>query len=276
MEGGAVLRRLLPAVAVTLGLLVPMADASVNPRRTVSQEATPAPSANPAPTVPPIRILWVGDSISACWQGELQGQPECLDRYLRPLMAAAGQPYTLRVEAVPGKSADYFLPLIDGILADYQPDLVIYALGTNSNCVPDNGAQLQQQMSALYDKALHSRLWHVKIAPVFVTYSRWPDAPAWVRDSEPVCDDAIYRAQAQYPPANQMIAGYVPLDQIPTAYLRQDGIHYSELATQTMVRMFYDGVASTYGWVPVAPLPCGLDGHRPGSPAPTYTPCPAA
>lgn len=264
------LRRAVIAAAVLAGMLLTIAAA--NPA--VGGNKTPR---DVAPSSEPLRILWVGDSISACWGISAQGQePECLDRYLRPLMAAAGQSYALRVEAAPGKSADYFLPLMDGILADYLPDLVVYALGTNSNCVPDGGAQFQQQMYALYDKALHSRLWQVKVAPVFIAYSRPGNAPAWVVNSEPVCNDAIYRAQAQYPPANQMIAGYVGTDRIPTAYLQGDGIHYSELATQTMVHLFFNGVRGTYGWAPAAPLPCGLDGHRPDyGGAGAYDLCPA-
>jgi lysophospholipase L1-like esterase len=239
------------------------------------------PSAQPSVTsgpLPPVKILLVGDSIA--WgfgtQLEADGIPEGVRPRLGQLLGAAGQPYQLEVDAVPATTAAYWLPRIDAIVAAFQPDLAIFALGTNSDCVPDNGATLQSQMTSLYNSALHSRLWHVKIEPVFISYSRPGDASPWVVASEPVCNDAIYRAQAAFPVGNAMIAGYADWSRIPSSLLVKDGIHYSPRAYQVAAELIYDGAAATYGWPPVPPS-CGLDGRRPGYPSTDgFTPCPAS
>lgn len=225
---------------------------------------------------PRLRISIIGDSIAYGWgtPAMADGNPEGLRPQLAKRLDAACQPYDLRIDAAPGSSPDFWLSRVDAINADFQPDLAVIALGTNPNCAADNGAQMQQEMYALYDSALHSRLWRVKIAPVLVTYSRSGDAPAWVTASEPVCNDGTYRAQAQYPPANQMVAGYVSWDRIPTSLLVKDGIHYSRRAYEVAADLLYSGIADTYGW-PTIPTPCGLDGRRPGyGTTDAFQPCP--
>lgn len=259
---------------LVLLLLLALAGCAHQPVRQLTRLPHPVRLAS---TGPALRIELIGDSIAWGFGTPLEpdGLPEGLRPRLGQLLDAAGQPYQLRVDAVPGTSPDYWLPRIDAIMADFLPDLVIIALGTNSNCVPDNGATMQSQMTTLYNSALHSRLWHVKIEPVFITYSRTGDAPGWVVNSEPVCNDAIYRAQAIFPPANQMISGYVAWDRIPSSLLVKDGIHYSPRAYQVAAELLYDGAAATYGW-PAVPLSCGLDGRRPGYPSTDgFTPCPA-
>jgi hypothetical protein len=139
--------------------------------------------------------------------------------------------------------------------------------------VPDNGAQMYAWMYTLYNKALQYRP-GVQILPVFITYSRPVDAAQWVVNSEPVCNDAIYRAAQPFAQWHIYVAGYVSWDRIPTSMLVQDGIHYSPRAYQVAAEQVYNGAAATYGW-PKAPDACGLDGHRPGAGANPYTLCPA-
>lgn len=225
---------------------------------------------------PRLKISIIGDSISYGWgtPAMADGNPEGLRPQVARRLDAACQPYDLRIDAAPGSSSDFWLSRVDAINASFLPDVSIIALGTNSNCVPDSGAQLQQQMTTLYNSALHSRLWQVKIAPVFISYSRSGDAAAWVINSEPVCNDAIYRAQAQFPPENKMNAGYVAWDSIPTSLLVKDGLHYSRRAYEVAADLLYNGIAGTYGWS-LVPNPCGLDGRRPGyGSTGTFEPCP--
>lgn len=267
------MRRLIPIVA-TVVLVVGVTTSSIHAASTATSSG--AAICVGVPAKPKLKISIIGDSIAYGWGSPTasDGQPQGLRPRLGQLLDAACQPYDLRVDAEPGTSPDYWIPRIDAIMAAFQPDLVIIALGTNPNCTPDNGARMQAQMDTLYSKALSSRLWYVKIEPVFVTYSRSGDAPAWVVSSEPVCNDAIYRAAQPYV-QNKMVAGYVSWDRIPTSLLVQDGIHYSNRAYQVAPELLYNAVADTYGW-PKVPDACGLDNHRPGAAAPTYTPCPAS
>jgi lysophospholipase L1-like esterase len=227
------------------------------------------PPSKAASTPAAVRILTVGDSITAAgqWQTEL-------DR----LLTATSVPHTISNLAVGGTRCDYWPPRIGALLAQYQPDLVVLACGTNDDA---NATCFGESCTGWAWRSVVEQVhtWRptspAKTLPALIQYSDPLIAPQWLLDYEPRTNDTIYGQFGKYPPA--WFAGIVDLQRVPATadFLDDGGIHPTERGYRVVGQLMYRAAAPAMGWpAPAEPAPCSLYGHRRGYPRPAYTPCP--
>ena len=231
--------------------------------------ATPA-TAEPAP----VRILVIGDSISATevWQQEL-GR----------LLDVGGVPREIHTLAAAGASCWQLAGQTPYALETYQPDLVVIECGTNDD--PSDSVYGESRTGWSFRvmvEAVHQfrPAQPIPIVPALIQYSDPNTAPRWLWESnEPRTNDVLWTNMRYYrPPTTSApwFAGIADLQRIPSnaTYLDGTGIHPTPQGHKVIGRIVYDEAAGRMGWPPAAePSPCGLNGHRPGAPAPTATPC---
>lgn len=217
---------------------------------------------------PPVRILTIGDSITAAgqWQAELGG-----------LLAVNGVAHVMVNAAVGGTRCDYWPSRIAGLLATHQPDLVTLFCGTNddvnASCYGESCTSWAWRATV---EAIHA--WRpatpARVLPAFVQYSDPLIAPQWLLDSEPVTNDRIYGQWVRYP--SSWFAGLADLQLVPATadYLDDGGVHPTERGYRVIGRLVYDAARPAMGWpASTEAAPCGLYGHRRGYPRPAYVPC---
>jgi lysophospholipase L1-like esterase len=264
MQGTGTLRRLVRAVVGTV-IAIDLAVAAA--------ALGPAGAVHAAASAPPVRILVLGDSISApeAWQGAL-GQ----------LLDAAKVPHDIHTAAVAGVPCVHWVAPLPNLVSSYKPDLVVLECGTND----DPGATTYGEPTTGW--ALRSIIETVHAArpskpiPVVVSLDQYSDpllAPGWLWDAnEPRTNDLLWSNLQRYLPPNHTgwIAGVADLQRIPATatYIDAGGIHPTAKGQQDIARLVYDAAAATMRWAgSTAPEPCDLYGHRPGYPRPTYRPC---
>jgi lysophospholipase L1-like esterase len=274
LRGSKVFRRCLVAIAVVLAM-VTAATASANagaPTPTVAQvQADPgqiAPGLHTA--LPPVRILLMGDSITAGgqWAAEL----------CRLMLQDAGRTCDIRNAAVGGVDCAYFVPRVWDLLAQHTPDVVALACGTNEDI---NAFIYGEPRTSWSWRAVTEavRAWNPAV-PMVTPFPMFADpllAPAWLVNSLPITIDRIYVEMMR------CFTCYVNVDWtvIPATAPYQDtsGFHPTPKGYKYQGRRVYDALAIKMGWPATNEPPlCDLYGHRPGGYAPwslrpPYTPC---
>jgi len=262
-----------PAVAATSGRLVALAPSPACP------DIAPATQ----PPGSPVRILAVGDSITAACQWQLE---------LSRLLTAAGVPHVITSYGVGGSRCGYWPDKIGQVLAGSQPDVMVLYCGTND----DPGEMIYGETKTgwsyryMLETAHGYRSPAPAIVPVLIGMSDWSLAPSWLLTNEAATTDNLWGQAYRYVPAYYSVQGIAAVDRMPgtEVYLDGDGcdpasstcgVHPSAKGYRTIGRLIYDAAATTAGW-PAAtsigePVLCGMAGHRRGYPRPTYTPCPS-
>lgn len=222
-----------------------------------------------AASLPPIRILTLGDSItSLCPTGGYCGP-------LGALLTATGQPYTFINRASGGTACDYTASNINSWLTTDHPDLVLLNCGTNN--VPQNQAMkdaLGTQWRTIVE-AVH--VYGAKLAVSFIGYSN-PDNISQFHANLPTyeanANDTIYVNMQYYQPYG-WFSGVADFQSMPgdLDYLLADGIHPVALGYKTMAAVWYRSLRVAMGWDDVVPSPCGMWGHRPAYGPPSFTGC---
>lgn len=230
-----------------------------------------------AAVTPPstLRVLAVGDSITCgdnCAGPGGSYRPE-----LGALAASAGTTITWSVAAVGGVACDYWVNSIAALVAAFQPDAILLNCGTN-NDGRSNIAGFENTYRTLINNMLGAST-TVRVFPSWVQYSAAPIAPAWLRESQPAINDAIYRVVLSHPQWRNRIPNIVDQQQIPEGYLDSGGVHPTSVGYRVMAANIFDRMRATYGWTDVAPHWCGQTGHRWSYGIPAYRPietgCPA-
>jgi lysophospholipase L1-like esterase len=234
-------------VALCTGLTVVSSLAAVGPR--------PA-----AATARPVVIEVVGDSITVAADVPGGWREPLADL----IQNATGSRPIIRWYAAGGWSTADAWPGFPASMAAWNPDLVLYALGTNDGWDPQ-GAQTRTSkvLGAINDMTA------ANVAVSFVAYSD----P--VRSGQPnlanlqaSVNDALYRAYqaagfwSATPPARY--AGLADFQALGGNCLDAKGVHPNAAGYQLMAALWFNAMAGKYGWSK-APLPtgCATNGHRP-------------
>lgn len=220
-----------------------------------------AACARPAADPAPLRILAVGDSITA--QCAPAGTTGWCGRLL-DLLAARGIAATVTVAATSGAACG---PLAAGLGAGLTAgvDLVVINCGTNNDTSTQAARDaLGAQWRTLVEAA---HVGGAMVLPVLIQYSD-PEVEAaagrsWLVPSEVRANDILYSNWHYYQPAG-WFAGTLDLQQIPgdRDYLA-DGVHPGPLGQYTIAALTYRALRAYYGWPDDVPQPCGMWGHRP-------------
>ncbi|HUC90075.1 MAG TPA: SGNH/GDSL hydrolase family protein [Patescibacteria group bacterium] len=249
------------SLSVRAALIVPVLLASTG---------IPAVQPKVAAAASPVRILTIGDSITAAgkWQTEF-GR----------LLTQAGVPNVIETEAVGGTRCDYWIPRIKAILDAHQPDLVVLACGTNDDVNSKTYGESSTGYALRYiTEAIHGYRPSnpIKVLPALIQYSDPLVAPDWLLSSEPQTNDTLYR-NMQYYPIGSWLAGIANFQVIPATatYLDDGGVHPTDRGYRYMGRLVYNASYAVMGWPATTEAPlCDLYGHRKGYARPTYIPCP--
>jgi lysophospholipase L1-like esterase len=236
------------------------------------------PATDPAP---PLRILAVGDSITAAGQWQIE---------LGRLLTEAGVPHVITTEALGGSRCDHWPSLLPGILAADQPNLMILYCGTND----DPAEKLYGESATAWSFRYMVETAHAagaQVLPALVGYSDGTQAPDWLWvANEPATNDTLWSQMTRYLPPNSSgwFPGIANLQLMPgtAEYIGGDtcnpatatcGVHPNDKGYKTVGRLFYDAAAPGMGWPSATsmgePPLCGMAGHRKGYPRPSYVPC---
>lgn len=231
--------------------------------------AVPGPSA--VADVPPLRILAIGDSLTATgqWQAETSR-----------LLAAAGVPHQFATVTALGSRCGYWPDKISALLVQHQPDLVIFNCGTNDDPAERMSWGESRTGWALRVVVETTRAYRptapARTLPVLVQYSDPLSSPGWLLANEAATNDALWSNESLYLTSGHL-AGIANLQPVPgTAdYTVDDGVHHTDRGYRTVGRVVYDAARAVMGWpAAIDPPLCGQYGHRPGTARPAYIPCP--
>lgn len=259
--------RLATALALLAAMVFP-----VDPDPSPPAAPSPSPSPSPSPTPSTVRILALGDSITAAGKWQLE-----LDR----LLTQAGVPHVIETEAVPGSRCGYWPPRITSVLAAHQPDLVALFCGTND----DPGETAFGESATGWSFRTVAEAVHgyrpanpAKMLPALIGYSDPLVVPDWLSAYEPRTNDTLWLNMAPYMPQG-WFAGVADFQRLPATatYLDAGGVHPLPRGYQAMGRIVYDAARAGMGWAPTAatePVLCDMYGHRKAYPRPAFTPCP--
>lgn len=274
--------RLRGVVALAVVVAVGVASAGVTPAGSAhtAQAAATCPSPTPTERV----ILTVGDSITAgvTFSG---AEGPSYRAELGRLLTEACVPHRFVVAAVSGTPCTYWPSRMAGLLATHQPDAVLLACGTNDRLDDKTQAQViawEAQYRALISGILAADP-DVLVWPAWVQYSAGHPStgcpasadpyPWWMPESEAVVNDAIFRAVTGLAAYRGRVPAVIDYQPIPVSYLDECGIHPTPGGYDVMGRLAYNTVAPRLATPPVAAVPCGLIGRRPGHPVGAWTPC---
>ena len=200
----------------------------------------------PPPPPRPLRILTLGDSITAsgAWQAELSR-----------LCAQAGVTLDIRNVAVPGTRTSYWPDKIAGLLKEHDPDIVTLFSGTNDD--PNEHIYGESATAWSFRYVVEQIRGYrpadpVRIVPALIQYSNPAVAPAWLLRNERITNDTLWTQMKYYLP-HGWFPGIPDFQQIPSTseYLDQGGIHPDALGYQTMGRIVYQSIAAGMGWPPL-------------------------
>lgn len=242
------------------------------------------PDITPATQPPgtPVRILAVGDSITAACQWQLE---------LSRLLTVAGVPHVIITYAVGGSRCNYWPDKIAAVAAAAQPDVGVLYCGTNDDPAESCYGEVCTRWAfrATIEGIRTYRSPQPAIVPVLIGMSDWSLSPAWSLAAESQTTDHLWGEMTRYMPSWYTVDGVAKVDRMPgtATYLDGDGcnpavstcgIHPNARGYRTVGRLVYDAAAVTMSW-PAAttigePVLCGMSGHRRGYPRPVYTPCP--
>jgi lysophospholipase L1-like esterase len=237
-------------------------------------------AAVPARADAPIRILTLGDSITAqCGATPPAGYCGPLGQ----LLDQAGVPHVFVSEAVSGTDCGYTASNIHTFLTRDLPspspnDVVLVECGTNN--VPGTAGSpsanaLGTQWRTIVE-AVHG--YGVRLGVSFIYYSSPNNISAFhasLPSDEANANDEIYRNLMLYPAG--WFTGVADFQALPGTrdYLLDDGMHPNSLGYQRMAQIWYRSLSATMGW-PAIPAPCGMWGARPTPPTVYVAPAPFA
>jgi hypothetical protein len=272
------------ALAVTACTSATPARAHSTPARAVHAAARPT-GPHPARRADgsPLRLLALGDSRTSGGQWPAE---------LARLTASVGVPIDVTDVAVGGTDCMYWTSRIAGLLARYDPDIVVLACGTNDSPTCSIYGESCTGWSFRYiTETVHYYRPSSPVAyiPALVQYSDPILAPGWLLANEPQNNDHLYQQYHYYQsPARTpgwwaRVADFQVIPSTAT-YLVADpypdpagfiGIHPTPRGYRYMGRIVFDAGAADGLWPPAAEEPlCDLYGHRNGYARPAYTPCP--
>ncbi len=215
-----------------------------------------------------LKILTIGDSITqpGLWQAEM----------CRLVEGYTSVDCDIRNEAVPGTGCTYWSSRIGALLVEHQPDMVVFACGTNDYTVPLANQEFLGMHFRITVEAIRTfRNPPIEIVPTLIQYSDPLVAAPWVIESEPKTNDALYTNMLYYIPAG-WFTGIIDWQSVPSSseYLDAGGIHPTQRGYRYLGRLAYDRIAPGMGW-PQNPEPvlCGLTGHRRPYPRPPSPSC---
>lgn len=230
---------LLRLAAVLLTLLMPIPSPGPGP--------TYPP---PPPTLPAITVLSVGDSLTvgvdgsatASYRGELSR-----------LAGKAGQPITWVVAAVGGTKCSYWSARLDGLITQYQPDLILLDCGTNDTPTDDTQADYTALLTVAANRGVRLVASLIGLPDMRTpTNVVRPDIDDWMH----LTNDRIEAALSGFPSVPVADTQRVPAT---LEWLQPDGIHWLSRTDAAVAWLFYTAARSWYGW-PAVLEPCGLFG----------------
>lgn len=250
-----------------LALLTLVGLGAVAQPRASQADIRPRPSLSPfpTPTLPHLRIVSMGDSLTKGLNGAVE------DSYRGPLsqlMTLTGQPHTWIVQAVGGSKCSHWAAQIDTVIATYDPDVVIVNCGTNDVPGVDN---TEGDYLRIIDRVRAHGV-------IFVgSLTSQPDMESdtnkirpyifnWMRDTMLALKRAI---QARGVP-------YFDAVRVPSTreWLQTDGIHLTVRSEAGYAELIYNVLRLLIpGWKSLQEMHlegmCGLNGHWPDTPWPT-------
>lgn len=238
----------------------------------------------PTPAPAPKTILTIGDSITAGVTMSGDEGPSYRAELGR-LLTEACVPHTFVVAGANGTTCGYWTSRLAGLMLTYQPDVVLLNCGTNDNLV-----DLTQPQISVWEGGYRALITTILTAdpdalvyPAWVQYSAgrmtdgcpWSQgsSPTWRPHSQAIVNDAIYRAVNSLPAYRGRIPAVIDYQPIPEGYLDVCGIHPTPGGYDLMGRIAYNTIAARLVSPPLAELPCGLTGRRPGHLVGSWTPC---
>jgi lysophospholipase L1-like esterase len=232
-------------------------------RRTLATIATlvlalmPIPGPGPGPTTPPkppplpaITILSVGDSLTYGVDGSTTASYR---QEFSRLLNAAGQPHAWVVQAVGGTKCSYWAALIDGLIVQYQPDLILLDCGTNDTPTDDTEADYRTILTAAQTHGVQLVAGLVGLPDMrSPTNIVRPDIDDWLHAS----NLAERAALADFP-----TVPYADTTRIPATleWLQADGVHWTARAEAGAGQLLYQAARPLFGWPAIVEM-CGLSG----------------
>jgi hypothetical protein len=210
--------------------------------------------------------MTMGDSITLAAESGGESYRAELGR----LLDQAGVAHRFVIAAHGGWGCRDWVPLAQNLVATERPDVVLLNCGTNDGGLPD----FEGQYYWLINNLLSGNGWGTRVMPSWVMYSAVPPGAAWLRDSEPRANDAIYRVIVPSVwKAQGRVVNFANTGAIPEAYLDSGGVHPTTAGYTAMGRLWFEALRPVYGLPDIAPKTCGLTGRRPGGLTPAYLPC---
>jgi hypothetical protein len=216
----------------------------------------------------PLVLMTITDSqgTSGVWQAE----------FCRIVELETDRVCDVRNEAVGGTQCDYWPYQINALLAEHNPDMVIFACGTNDHINEYIWGEPSTSWSFRATvEAIHAYNPAIEIVPVLIQYAdpMLPGSPQILTSWIPITNDRLYVEMLRYP---GWFPGIVNWQLIPASsrYLDNTGFHQTWLGQLYMGRIAYDDTHVGMGWPAASEPPlCDLSGHRPNSLRPAFTLC---
>jgi hypothetical protein len=218
--------------------------AVVEPGSAGSSATTASPD-QLTPAVGALRVLVVGDSLTA------QSEPEA-----RALVSSMGNPVALTFRAVPGSgllTGFDWIPELERLVTDFNPQMIIAEFV--GNYFPPYLHESNERSITPGSPAFY-QAWAARTREAMAVMTRQGATVFWVLGPDmrdPTLDDirhgvdAIYRSQKQQWPSTQFVDGYAALsphgyvDSLPGSdgpetVRRADGVHLTAAGAQRLVR----------------------------------------
>ena len=206
-------------------------------------------SPQPVPTLPPVTILLLGDSLTV--------EPSYGEELSR-LMNRTGQPHTRHVVAAPGSKCSWWVTRINDLITQYQPHMLFLNCGTNDTPSDNTEADYRAILATGTARGVQ----------VIASLIGIPDMRSPTNTVRPYILDwmhntnlAIKRALVSYPQV-----GVADIQRVPAnpEWLQADGIHWTSRARAAVGQIFYQAAVPVRGWKTLAQMGtyemCGLSG----------------
>jgi lysophospholipase L1-like esterase len=204
---------------------------------------------NSASAVGVFEFVMIGDSIMAPSPGNAEE--------LSALITAAGVPNHFTNLAVGGLTcADWNAPGALDAAINLHANLYLVNCGTNDAKFPNLLAAADGNLHSIYVKLLNGTP-GTRVLPHYIQYNA-----GWTgrQSSEGAFNDAVYRQTTSNIPAGLIIPA-IGLGFIPETTL-VDGGHPGHVGYVLTANFQYRTLRAIFAWPDIAPVPCGMDGHR--------------
>lgn len=205
----------------------------------------------------PVRILFVGDSLTANL-GHMD--------QLRSRLDATGFQYEMFNGGVGGIGTPGVVIAVGGMIRATQPDVVVIGIGTNDDLSAYQGGyyvwqpliggpapapqDFEQRFRTLLD-AVRRASPTTKMLVALNQCPQTPPAPTWIQ--MPAKNNIIYRSAFDMPAGRYtpQVAGFVVLNHIPSSFMSPDGFHPSAAGQVKQQDQYYRALARLYGLPPI-------------------------